>query len=222
MPRTGAPVITLESLQIGSVITEGDPADRDVLRRQWTTAFYKREVAGGVSLTEFGLAGDAVADRQNHGGKEKAILCYAASHYPLWRDEHPELSGLSAGGFAENLTLAGATEHDVCLGDQFLVNDAHIEISQPRQPCWKISRRWGIKTLTKEVAQTGRTGWYARVLNRGTIQAADRLELVKRPHPEWTVARANDVLFGREVDRASVIELMNVPELSSQWKEAIA
>jgi MOSC domain-containing protein YiiM len=120
------------------------------------------------------------------------------------------------------LTLTGADEKSVCIGDQYRIGSCRIEVSQPRQPCWKISRRWGVKTMTKEVTQTGRTGWYIRVHDEGTIESGDQLELVERPNPQWTVARANDVLFGREIDRMAVIELMNLPELSAEWKEAIA
>ncbi len=214
-------MIAIESLQIGRVITEGNPDSQDVLDRQWTTAFYKQPVAGPVRLTRTGLEGDAVGDRKHHGGEEKAALCYAAAHYPRWQAEHPTLV-FTPGGFAENLTLAGADEHSVCIGDQFQINDCRIQISQPRQPCWKIARRWGLKTLTKEVAQTGRTGWYIRVLDEGMLQAGERLELVERPHPQWTIARANDILFGREADRAAVMELMSLAELSDEWKESIA
>ena len=76
--------------------------------------------------------------------------------------------------------------------------------------------------MTKEVAQSGRTGWYVRVLSGGTLMAGFDLELAGRPNPNWPVARANDVLFGREVDRMSVHELMNLPKLSREWKDALA
>ena len=213
--------ITIQSIQIGRVITEGDPQTRDVLQRQWTTGFYKRRVDGPVQLTRLGLQGDAVADNRFHGGPDKAVLCYALSHYDLWSDEHPELK-MSAGALGENLTLAGADETTVCIGDRYRVGRCEIEVSQPRQPCWKIARRWGVKTLTKEVTQTGRTGWYVRVITEGMIVAAEQLELRDRPHPDWPVARANDVMFGREVDRAAVLELMNLEQLAEAWRKDIA
>lgn len=191
------------------------------MERQWTTGFYKRPVAGEVPLTRLGLVGDEIADTQNHGGPDKAILCYAASHYQRWADEYPELN-MSAGALAENLTIAAADESNVCVGDRYQVNDCVIEVSQPRQPCWKISRRWGDKTLTKAVAQTGRTGWYMRVIQEGTLQAGQQLKRLARPHPDWTVARANDVMFARQSDRMAVIELMSLPELSNEWKRDLA
>lgn len=214
-------MIVIQSLQTGHVITEGDPLSDDVLLRQWTTGFYKTPVAGPVRLSRTGLDGDAVGSPQTHGGDVKAALCYATRHYDAWKQEHPDLD-FGPGGFGENITIDGADEQSVCIGDQYSVGGCRIEVSQPRQPCWKISRRWGVKTLTKEVTQSGRTGWYVRVHEEGMIEAGNRMELIDRPLPQWTVARANDVLFGREVDRMAVIELMNLPQLSTEWKEALA
>ncbi|MCO8122272.1 MOSC domain-containing protein [Stieleria sp. TO1_6] len=214
-------MITIKSVQVGKVVTEGAPDASDLNKRQWTSAFRKCPIEGPVQIGPLGIEGDQVADSKNHGGPEKAVLCYAGAHYDDWQREHPELE-FGGGGFGENLTLNHLTEAEACVGDQWSNGSCILEISQPRQPCWKISRRWKTKTMTKEVTQTGRTGWYVRVLQAGVIAAADELTLLERPHPDWTVARANDVLFGREVDRMAVHELMNLPALSQQWKEALS
>ena len=213
--------ITIQSIQVGRLVSEGDPGSKDLLERHWTTGFYKTPVQGPIKMTRLGLVGDAVADTKHHGGPDKAVLCYAASHYELWAAEHPQLR-MTAGALAENLTLTGVDESRVCIGDRFRVADCEIEVSQPRQPCWKIARRWGVKTLTKEVTVSGRTGWYVRVVQEGTIDVGQPLELLDRPNPEWSVARANNVLFGRESDRLAVIELMSVKELAEAWRESIA
>jgi len=212
---------TILSIQIGRVLTEGNPETRDALERQWTTAFYKMPVVGPVSLNKLGLQGDEVADTRHHGGIDKAVLCYAASHYDHWATELPQLN-MSPGAFGENLTVIGADERHVCIGDRYTIGDCEVEVSQPRQPCWKIARRWGVKTITKRVTQTGRTGWYLRVTREGFLEAGQQLHLTSRPHEAWTVARANDVMFGRGEDRAEVIELMNLPELAAAWRSDIA
>lgn len=210
----------ISSIQVGQVITEGDPDQRDVRFRQWTTGFYKCPVGGPVKLTVDGLVGDSVADTRFHGGPDKAVLCYASAHYEHWRTEHPDLD-FAAGGFGENLTVNEATESEVCIGDVYAVGEGCVQVSQPRQPCWKISRRWGVKTLTKEVAATGRTGWYLRVIQAGLIHPNDSLQLLRRPHPDWSVARANDVLFGREKAKAVRNELIEIAELSPDWKSSL-
>jgi MOSC domain-containing protein YiiM len=214
-------MITIDSIQIGKVVTEGDPATRDANTRSWTSAFRKTAVDSPVTVGALGIVGDEVADAKHHGGPDKAMLCYPGIHYRAWGDEHPELN-FGPGGFGENLTLVEVTEAEVCIGDRLKCGDCELEISQPRQPCWKIARRWQTKSMTKEVATTGRTGWYVRVITGGTLIAGATLKIVQRPHPNWSVARANDNLYGRESDRMSVHELMNLEQLSREWKDALS
>ncbi len=210
----------ISSLQIGPIVTEGDPSVRDVRYRRWTSAFRKSPVPGRHLVGAMGIAGDHVADTRHHGGLDKAILCYAQGHYSDWQAEFPELA-FGPGGFGENLTIAQADESAVCLGDRFRIGDSEVQVSQPRQPCWKIARRWGEKTMTKRVIQTGRTGWYLRVLMPGEIEAGMELVLLDRPHPSWTVRRANEMMFGKDVDRADLSELMAIDELAYAWKRDV-
>lgn len=211
----------ISSVQIGKVVTDGDPETREITTREWTSAFRKTPVEGAVNAGTLGIEGDEVADRKHHGGPDKAILCYAESHYGPWSVESPELA-FGPGAFGENLTVADADETDVCIGDRCLVGTCVLEVCQPRQPCWKVSRRFGDKTMTKRVAASGRTGWYVRVLVPGRMAAGDEMEIIKRPNPDWTIARVNDLFFGRVSDRAATIELMNLRELSHEWKKDVA
>ncbi|TWT82269.1 6-N-hydroxylaminopurine resistance protein [Planctomycetes bacterium CA13] len=214
-------MIRVAGVQIGKLVSEGDSNSTDTLSRHWTTGFYKMPISDRVKMTAMGIAGDHVANTKNHGGIDKAVLCYAAVHYDAWAAEHPELA-IGFGGFAENLTMAEMDEQTVCLGDRYRIGSCEIEVSQPRQPCWKIARRWGVKSLVKETTQTGRTGWYVRVVVEGELQVGDEVTVLERPCPTWTVARANDVMFGRRSDRAEVIELMSVPLLAEAWKKDLA
>ena len=137
---------------------------------EWKTAFFKRPVTGPQTVEKLGIAGDGQADRKHHGGIDKAVLAYAASHYATWKDELK--IEFIAGGFGENLTIEVWDETSVCVGDQFRIGDVTLEVSQPRQPCWKLGRRWSEKTLPKQVIQNGRTGWYFRVLQTGRSSRA--------------------------------------------------
>src|SRR5690606_8606076 len=101
---------------------------------------------------------------------------------------------LRPGAFGENFTVKGLTEAAICVGDRWRVGgQAVVEVSQPRQPCWKLARRWGIKTLALHVQKTGRTGWYFRTLVEGMVAPDMYLQLIERPHPAWTVERANQI-----------------------------
>ena len=166
------------------------------------------------------LDGDGQADLENHGGIDKAVLAYSADHYPTWRRELgiPETA---FGAFGENLTIAGLSEESVCIGDIFGIGEARFEVSQPRQPCWKLARRWRMHELLATVVRNGRSGWYLRVLEPGRIEKQMPVTLVERPNPEWSVARASQILHHRTQDLALTLQLAAVPRLADSWVEEL-
>ena len=97
-----------------------------------------------------------------------------------------------------------------------------VQISQPRQPCWKLSRRWELPKLAVRVQQTRRTGWYLRVLQEGTVFAQEAMRLIDRPHPEWTIAEANEVMFATVRNAQRDLALSKCSSLSSSWKKTLA
>ena len=153
------------------------------------TAFAKRPVAGPLRVGRTNLEGDGQADRRYHGGEDMAALAYSADHYPLWR---AELSwpDLPLGGFGENLSVAGVGEETACIGDLWRIGSATLRIASPRRPCRKISRFWGRPGLLDQVRRSGRIGWYLRVIEEGLIEPGAEVELLARPHPDWTISRA--------------------------------
>jgi MOSC domain-containing protein YiiM len=212
----------LASIQVGLPRELGEPGAADPLDRPWTTGFYKRQIPGPVRLGLTQLEGDGQADLAHHGGPEKAVLAYSAEHYPLWSTVLNN-SELPPGAFGENFTIAGQTEADVCIGDVWQIGDrVVVQISQPRQPCWKLARRWRIQLLALQVQQTGRTGWYFRVLNAGLVAPGMPLALVERPHPTWSVARANRTMHEEKHDLPAAAELAAIELLSSSWRTTLA
>lgn len=142
------------------------------------SAIVKTPVAVGPS----GLAGDAQGDRKRHGGPDKAVHIYPVAHYTNWARHLPDRADLfTPGTFGENIVLAGPTEADVCIGDMFRLGSALVQLSQARQPCWKLNLRFGLSDMARRVQTSGRTGWYARVLAPGTVAAGDRMVLEARP-----------------------------------------
>jgi len=213
-------VAILVSIQVGLPRRWGDPEATDPMERPWESAIAKEPVQGPVWLGRTNLIGDGQADLKHHGGPDKAVLAYAAAHYPLWRAELGR-SDLPYGAFGENFTINGLTEEVVCIGDVYAIGEARVQVSQPRQPCWKIARRWRIKDLTARVVETGRTGWYLRVLTEGYVEARVPVELVERPFPQWTVARATEVMRNRWRDQAAARALAECPALAQSWKETL-
>lgn len=190
------------------------------MERPWTTAFFKEPVAGPVWLGATNLECDRQADLKNHGGPDRAVMAYAAGHYPGWRAEL--YLEIPHGAFGENFTVAGMDEATVCIGDSYEVGGAVVQVSQPRIPCWKIARRWQVKDLSARVQRSGRTGWYLRVLREGEVKADDEMRLIDRPYPEWTIARANAALYTRPPIEAEVRALAACPGLAPSLRMALA
>jgi MOSC domain-containing protein YiiM len=186
----------------------------------WTTGFFKRPVEGSVFAGVTNLEGDGQADLENHGGIDKAVLAYSADHYPAWRRELA-IPDLSHGAFGENLTIAGLGEDSVHVGDVFEIGTARFEVSQPRQPCWKLARRWRMHELPGLVVRSGRSGWYFRVLEPGRVQRQTTVTLIASPNPEWSIARANRIFHHHKSDLALTRQLADVPGLSDSWREAL-
>ena len=183
----------------------------------WTSAIRKAKVSGAVQVQQSGLVCDEQADLVHHGGPDKAILAYAAQHYDQWNAEFPDKC-FEAGGFGENLTVADLDESQCCIGDTFRVGDCVLEISQPRQPCWKLSRRWDLPRLAVLVQQNGRTGWYLRVLKAEQIEAGMTLELIARPFPELSVEWANTVMYAKPRRPTDDHRLSQCAALSEAWR----
>jgi MOSC domain-containing protein YiiM len=210
----------LSSIQIGTPASYGSEDAADPHDKPWTTGFFKSPVDGPVFVGTTNLDGDGQADLENHGGLDKAVLAYSADHYPKWRREL-EMPDMPHGAFGENLTIAGLSEESVHIGDVFGIGATRFEVSQPRQPCWKLARRWRMPELLGMVIRNGRSGWYLRVLKPGRIEKQMPVMLLGRPNPEWSIARANQILHHHKNDLTLTLRLAGVPRLSDSWLEEL-
>ena len=212
----------VEQISVGLPQTYGQENAADPMDQVWTSAFYKYEVKGPVTATQTLIEGDGQFNLKNHGGIDKAILVYAASHYDYWRTSLKEqLNGqdFQYGAFGENLTVSHFDEENVCLGDEYQIGEVVIQVSQPRHPCWKLARRWRIPNLEKTALEQRKLGWYARVLKTGVMEAGQAIELINRPLPEWTIQKLNHMLY-TEIDNLAANQFIaECPVLAESWKK---
>ncbi len=189
------------------------------------SAIAKQPLSGKVAITRFGLAGDEQADKVHHGGPDMAIHVYPLDHHDAWRAElgdHPLL--VNPGAFGSNLAIRRLVEADLSIGDRFRLGSAVLEVSRPRQPCWKIEHRFGHKGMVKTILNTGRCGWYFRIVEEGAAEAGDKLEPVELTTHGWTVARTFAALWtpgfaGRE---DALRHLATLPPLAESLRAALS
>jgi MOSC domain-containing protein YiiM len=203
---------TLESLLTGKIARLTEAGEM--------SAINKTGAIGPRTVHLLGIEGDAQADLSVHGGPDKAIHHYPRDHYEWWVERigaHPLLA--RAGAFGENLSTRGLTEHDVCIGDRFRLGSALVEIAQGRQPCWKQAHRLDDNGIVALMVKSGRTGWYYRVIEEGSVAAGDALVAVSRLHPQWSVARTTALVVAGIGTHEEACELASLKELAKGWRE---
>ena len=203
-------------LTLGPVLV-GTPV---AFRGDETSAIRKAPTTGPVAVGPLGLAGDEQADKVHHGGVEMAVHHYPHDHYPLWREEleqHPLLK--AAGAFGENISTDGLTEDNVWIGDRFRLGSALVEVSQGRQPCWKIDHTFQRKGITARVLQTIRCGWYYRVLEPGLVAEGDDFELIERGHEGWSVERVFRAIYHKGASTPELVGVAKLDKLTQNWRE---
>ncbi|MTJ80079.1 MAG: MOSC domain-containing protein [Telmatospirillum sp.] len=183
------------------------------------SAIDKKPVDGPLFLGREGFVSDAQADRRHHGGPDKAVHHYSSAHYAVWRREIGDRPVLDApGAFGENLSAPDLDESRVAVGDRFRLGHALIEVSQGRQPCWKLNHRFGQPDMARLVQKTGRTGWYYRVLEEGRVEPGDDLILVDRPSPDWTIRRLWHLFYVTPLDRGELSAMLTLTHLPESWR----
>ena len=210
----------VKQLRTGKVKEMGREDAKNLLDRRWQSAIFKSERKGPVMLYKTGLEADEVADTKVHGGPEKALFAYPAQHYLFWQQEL-ETDEIDIGGMGENLVIEGADEYTTFIGDTYKFGEAIIQVSQPRQPCWKPARRYKILDFALRIQNSGKTGWYYRVIQEGYVEAGATLELIERPYPEWSIAACNEVMHVDKHNLRLADELMNCDLLSIQWRKIL-
>lgn len=207
-------------LRTGKVKRLGQEGAKNPMDRPWESGMFKKEQSGKIWLCETGLTEDEVADTKVHGGPEKALFAYPRKHYPYWQEDL-ENDQITAGAMGENLVMDHADETTTCIGDTYKFGEATIQVSQPRQPCWKPARRFKVLDFALRIQQSGLTGWYYRVLQEGYVEAGHELTLIDRPYPEWTIAACNEVMHVKKKDFEATRALANCPLLAGSWQRTL-
>jgi MOSC domain-containing protein YiiM len=203
------------SINITSVVHQGE----------WTgsegrTGIDKRSVSGPIEFKNNGVAGDRIIDTNVHGGYDQAVYAYAIEDAQWWEREINE--EISAGRFGENLTTEGIDVNAALVGEQWKIGSVILEVSQPRIPCRVFAGFWKRSTLIKDFTQAGRPGTYLRIIQEGSAQAGDSIEVIFKPNHAISI---KDLFLAKSGERSKINEIKEVDQLSSgfkEWAEKIA
>ena len=200
-------------------VNVSQPIAVEIGAQRYHSGIYKSAVAGRLWLSRTQLAGDGQADMENHGGPNRAVYCYPHEHYAYWAGELGR-DDFEYGQFGENLSTQGLLETAVCVGDAFRVGEAIIQVTQPRVPCYKLANKLGIPNFAKTFLQANRPGFYARVLEEGSLGAGDVIQQIAKDPVGMTVAEVNAALYLGPAERATVERALQIEALSPGWRRS--
>ena len=161
------------------------------------TGIFKYPVSEALYLGKTDVNKDNVINRQHHGGVNKACFLFSADEYPFWKKEYPNLDW-DWGMFGENLTVEGLDESITRIGDIFKIGSATIQVSQPREPCYKLGVRFEDQKILKKYIEHGHPGTYVRVLEEGQVKKGDTMELMQQSKNTLTVNQFFYLLFAKK------------------------
>src|SRR6185436_15859410 len=167
-------------------VNTGRPRSVDADGRTVRTSIWKTPRDGRVVVRTLNLDGDKQSDLRVHGGPKKAVYIYPSEHYEYWRHELPDFE-LPWGAFGENLTTQGLLEDDVRVGDRIAIGSAEFQVTQSRQPCFKLGIRFGREDMLKRFIDSGRSGFYVSVVREGDVGAGDAVAIAGRAADGMTV-----------------------------------
>ncbi len=198
-------------------ISVGQPRDVEWQGRPLRTSIYKQPVAGPVAAGPLGLAGDAQSDLSVHGGIDKAVYAYDESNTAYWRERlaRPELG---PGSFGENFTLAGLPDEAIFIGDRLRIGTACFEVSQPRQPCLKLAKRFEDASFPKQFLKSLRVGYYLRVVEAGRVSAGDAVLRIAHDERSLSIPAIVSLWLGHGASETALARAVELEALADAWR----
>lgn len=163
------------------------------------TGIFKYPVDSSIVLEKHDVAKDTVIDRKHHGGEYKACYLFSADNYPYWKEKYPHLDW-DWGMFGENLTVANLDESTLRIGSIYRLGTALVQITQPREPCYKLGVRFEDQAILKQFIDHGFPGTYIKVLEIGEVKAGDTMGLVEESENPLTIKQFYSLLYARDKD----------------------
>jgi MOSC domain-containing protein YiiM len=181
------------------------------------TGIFKQSASGPVQIGTLGLCGDHIEDKKHHGGPDQAVYVYTQPDYDHWS----ALLGreLSPGTFGENLLIPELESARLPIGTRLRVGAARLEVTSARIPCSVLAARMDDPEFVKRFRRERRPGAYARVLEAGSVQAGDDVEIEFQP-PEGsaTVLDAFEFFYARSPGQKQIEKLLAAPALHAKMR----
>ncbi|AXT19448.1 MOSC domain-containing protein [Flavobacteriaceae bacterium AU392] len=186
-----------------------------------TTGIYKKPVNQPLYLNKEEVKGDEVSDRRFHGGINKACYLFSVDHYAYWQNLYPNLDW-EYGMFGENLTVKGLDETQIHIGDIYKLGTALVQVTQPREPCYKFGVKFESQQVLPQFVSYGYSGVYVKVLKEGEVNVNDTISLVEKAKNSLSIFNLFKLIFAREKDQNHLAIAINNEVVPNSLKVALA
>jgi len=183
------------------------------------TAVWKGPVHGKRLVRRLNIDGDAQGDLKGHGGEHRAVFVYQIDSYRYWQRQLHR-TDFTLGQFAENFTVDGLPDAEVCIGDRYRIGSALFEVTQPRVTCYRVGIRMDEPRMPALLVSHGRPGFYFRVLEEGEVEAGDEIFKVLSGPEGMSVTEINGLLYLPGHPRPKLERALRIPALSAGWRES--
>lgn len=196
----------------------GTPTTFSWKGKQEQTGIFKYPTTHSLYLGRHDVKKDTVIDRVHHAGVHKACYLFSAAQYPYWKEMYPDLEW-DWGMFGENLTVEAFDESQMRIGDIYKIGGALVQVSQPREPCYKLGVRFGTQDILRQFIDRKHPGTYVRILEEGEVQKGDAFELQLRSENTLTVQQFYELIYSKEKPKDVLHLFMNNESVPEYKKE---
>jgi MOSC domain-containing protein YiiM len=198
----------------------GNPTTFQWNGKEEKTGIFKYPVNGPLFLSKFDVTNDTICNRINHGGIDKACYLFSKEEYPFWKALYPDLQW-DWGMFGENLTVTGLDDAQMRIGDIYKIGTVLVQVSQPREPCYKLGIRFGNQDILQQYIERGHPGTYVRILEEGQVSTGDEFKLVSQSKNTLTTKQFFALLNAPKKDPALLRLVMENDSVPNYKKERL-
>ena len=196
----------------------GEAREIDWRGEKVKTGIYKYPTGEPIFLEKEDVRKDQVIDRRYHGGLDKACYLYSFDHYKYWKARYPDLDW-NWGMFGENITVEGIDESLIKIGDIYRLGEALVQVTQPRQPCFKLGVRFGSPKMVREFLESPYPGVYVRVLEEGFVKVDDDMAIEKQADESLSLQEVFSLFTHKMNDLTLMKQAIAIPELAAACRK---
>jgi MOSC domain-containing protein YiiM len=188
--------------------------------KEVTTGIYKKPTDVPIFLGKEDVKGDEVSDRRVHGGEFKACYLFSANHYPYWRNLYPDLDW-TYGMLGENLTVEDLDEKQLIIGSVYQLGKAKVQITTPREPCFKFAHKFGTEDVLQQFIDHGYPGTYVSVLEQGEVKTGDTFKLIKQVKNSISIYQLFELLYAENKNKDHISLILNNEAIPKKLKKRL-